>query len=127
MYELARLAFAHEADVPVLDVIPLFEQVADLENAVATLNGIIALPDVQRRLAQTGRRLEVMLGYSDSSKDAGPTSATLVLHRAQEEIAQWAEENNIDLVLMHGRGGAVGRGGGPANLAVPPQSPKGHG
>ncbi|MGL5172943.1 MAG: phosphoenolpyruvate carboxylase, partial [Olsenella sp.] len=124
VYELARLAFAHEADVPVLDVIPLFEQVADLENAVATLNGIIALPDVQRRLAQTGRRLEVMLGYSDSSKDAGPTSATLVLHRAQEEIAQWAEENNIDLVLMHGRGGAVGRGGGPANRAVLSQ-PKG--
>ena len=118
VYELARLAFAHEEDVPTLDVIPLFEQVEDLENAIDTLNEVIELPDVQRRLRQTGRRLEVMLGYSDSSKDAGPTSATLVLHATQARIAKWAEENNIDLVLMHGRGGAVGRGGGPANRAV---------
>jgi phosphoenolpyruvate carboxylase len=124
VYELARLAFAHEADVPTLDVIPLFEQVEDLENAVSTLDKIIRIPDVQRRLDQTNRRLEVMLGYSDSSKDAGPTSATLVLHKAQAEIAQWAEDNDIDLVLMHGRGGAVGRGGGPANRAVLSQ-PKG--
>lgn len=118
VYRLAHLAFAHEADVPVLDVIPLFEQAEDLENAVATLDEMIRLPEVQRRLEQTGRRLEVMLGYSDSSKDAGPTSATLVLHATQAAIARWADENSIDLVLMHGRGGAVGRGGGPANRAV---------
>ncbi|WP_130813012.1 phosphoenolpyruvate carboxylase [Olsenella sp. Marseille-P4559] len=124
VYELAQLAFAHKSDVPVLDVIPLFEQVEDLESAVDTLDQIIRLEPVQRRLAQTGRRMEVMLGYSDSSKDAGPTSATLVLHAAQAAIAQWAERNDIDLVLMHGRGGAVGRGGGPANRAVLSQ-PKG--
>ena len=118
VYELAHLAFAHEADVPVLDVIPLFEQAADLEHATETLGQIIRLPEVQRRLAETGRRLEVMLGYSDSSKDVGPTAATLVLHAAQANIARWAEENDIDLILMHGRGGAVGRGGGPANRAV---------
>lgn len=118
VYELAHLAFAHEADVPVLDVIPLFEQAADLEHAVDTLDQIVRLPEVQRRLQQTGRRLEVMLGYSDSSKDVGPTAATLVLHAAQAAIARWAEEHDIDLVLMHGRGGAVGRGGGPANRAV---------
>ena len=124
VYELARLAFAHEEDVPTLDVIPLFEQVEDLENAVDTLSQIIQIPDVQRRLSQTSRRFEVMLGYSDSSKDAGPTSATLVLHETQARIAQWAQDNDIDLVLMHGRGGAVGRGGGPANRAVLSQ-PKG--
>lgn len=124
VYNLARLAFAHSQDVPVLDVIPLFEQVEDLENSVNILDEIIKLPDVQKRLAQTGRKLEVMLGYSDSSKDAGPTSATLVLHTAQENIAKWAQANNIDLILMHGRGGAVGRGGGPANRAVLSQ-PKG--
>ena len=118
VYELAHLAFAHEADVPVLDVIPLFEQAADLEHATETLDQIVRLPEVQRRLQQTGRRLEVMLGYSDSSKDVGPTAATLVLHAAQAAIARWAEEHDIDLVLMHGRGGAVGRGGGPANRAV---------
>ena len=88
------------------------------------LDGMLQLPAVQRRLAQTGRRMEVMLGYSDSSKDAGPVTATLALHSAQERIARWAEERGIDVVLMHGRGGAVGRGGGPANRAVLAQ-PKG--
>lgn len=124
VYTLARMAFACEADMPTLDVIPLFEQVEDLENAIDTLNGIIKLPCVQKRLDETNHRFEVMLGYSDSSKDAGPTSATLVLHKTQQRIAQWASEHNINLVLMHGRGGAVGRGGGPANRAVLAQ-PKG--
>ena len=124
VYELCRLAFAHAADVPTIDVIPLFEQVEDLENAVATLDEVIKLPDVRRRLDETGGRLEVMLGYSDSSKDAGPTSATLVLNEAQRAIASWARSRGIRLILMHGRGGAVGRGGGPANHAVLAQ-PKG--
>ena len=124
VYELARLAFAHADDVPELDVIPLFEQLEDLEGCIGVLDEMLTLPDVQRRLAQTGRRMEVMLGYSDSSKDAGPVTATLALHSAQERIARWAERNGIDLVLMHGRGGAVGRGGGPANRAVLAQ-PKG--
>ncbi len=123
VYELARAAFAHEDDVPVLDVVPLFEQVADLEHADELLDEIVELPDVRARLEQTGGRFEVMLGYSDSSKDAGPTSATLVLHAAQERIARWADEHGIDLTLMHGRGGAVGRGGGPANRAVLSQPP----
>lgn len=118
VYELAQLAFAHPEDVPVVDVIPLFEQLEDLENCVDVLDDMLAIPAVQRRLEQSGRRLEVMLGYSDSSKDAGPTTATLALHSAQSRIAAWAERNDIDLVLMHGRGGAVGRGGGPANRAV---------
>ncbi len=124
VYELARLAFAHEDDVPVLDVVPLFEQLEDLQGAVDTLDEMIKLPEVRRRLSETGGRLEVMLGYSDSSKDAGPTSATLTLHKTQEAIAKWADSNGIDLILMHGRGGAVGRGGGPANRAVLSQ-PKG--
>ena len=124
VYELAQLAFAHAEDVPMLDVIPLFEQLEDLEGCVDVLEEMLKLPAVQARLAQTGRRMEVMLGYSDSSKDAGPTTATLALHSAQERIAAWAQKNDIDLVLMHGRGGAVGRGGGPANRAVLAQ-PKG--
>lgn len=124
VYELAQLAFAHAEDVPSFDVVPLFEQLEDLEGCVAVLDAMLQLPAVQRRLEQTNRKLEVMLGYSDSSKDAGPTTATLALHSAQERIAKWADENNIDLVMMHGRGGAVGRGGGPANRAVLAQ-PKG--
>lgn len=124
VYELAQFAFAHAEDVPDLDVIPLFEQLEDLEGCVEVLDKMLELPAVQRRLAQTNRKMEVMLGYSDSSKDAGPTTATLALHLAQGRIAQWAERNRIDLVMMHGRGGAVGRGGGPANRAVLAQ-PKG--
>ena len=118
VYKLNKLAFAHKKDVPQIDVIPLFEQLEDLENCTDVLEGMLQIGDVQERLAQTGRRMEVMLGYSDSSKDAGPTTATLALHAAEERIVAWAKKNDIDLVLMHGRGGAVGRGGGPANRAV---------
>ena len=118
VFELAHLSFAHEEDVPELDVIPLFEQLEDLEGCVDVLEEMLAIPAVQNRLAESGRRMEIMLGYSDSSKDAGPTTATLALHSAEERIVAWAEKHDIDLVLMHGRGGAVGRGGGPANRAV---------
>lgn len=118
VYELARLAFAHPEDVPVIDVIPLFEQLEDLESCVDVVNEMLELPDVQRRLSENGRTFEIMLGYSDSSKDAGPTTAMLALHSAEERLAEWAKANDINLVLMHGRGGAVGRGGGPANRAV---------
>ena len=118
VYELNRLAFSHPEDVPTIDVIPLFEQLEDLQNSVDVLEEMIKIPEVQARLKATGGKMEVMLGYSDSSKDAGPTPATLALHSAQERIAKWAESHDIDLTLFHGRGGAVGRGGGPANRAV---------
>lgn len=118
VFELNRLAFSDPKDVPVIDVIPLFEQLEDLQHSVDVLEDIIKIPEVQARLKATGGKMEVMLGYSDSSKDAGPTSATLALHSAQERIAQWAQSHDIDLTLFHGRGGAVGRGGGPANRAV---------
>ena len=118
VYELNRLAFSHPEDVATIDVIPLFEQLEDLQNSVDVLEEMIKIPEVQARLKATGGKMEVMLGYSDSSKDAGPTSATLALHSAQERIAKWAESHDIDLTLFHGRGGAVGRGGGPANRDV---------
>lgn len=118
VYELAEFAFPNPADAPVIDAVPLFETFDDLENSVPILDTMLDLPIVQRRLAENGRRLEVMLGYSDSSKDVGPVSATLSLHAAQARIASWAERNNITLTLFHGRGGALGRGGGPANRAV---------
>ncbi|KFJ01885.1 phosphoenolpyruvate carboxylase [Bifidobacterium thermacidophilum] len=118
VYELNRLAFAHPEDVPTIDVIPLFEQLEDLENSVDVLDEIIKIPEVQARLKATGGKMEVMLGYSDSSKDAGPTTSILALHETEGRIATWAKEHDIDLTLFHGRGGAVGRGGGPANRAV---------
>ncbi|WP_394554438.1 phosphoenolpyruvate carboxylase [Agromyces sp. MMS24-JH15] len=123
VFELAAAALGSAADAPVLDVIPLFETFADLDASTGILDGLIALEPVQARLAATGRKLEVMLGYSDSSKDVGPVSATLALNAAQRRIADWAERNDIELTLFHGRGGALGRGGGPANEAVLAQPP----
>ena len=124
VYELNRLAFSNPKDVPAIDVIPLFEQLEDLQNSVNVLDEIIKIPEMQARLKATGGKMEVMLGYSDSSKDAGPTTSIVALHETEGKIVEWAERNNIDLTLFHGRGGAVGRGGGPANRAVLAQ-PKG--
>ncbi|MGX5697255.1 phosphoenolpyruvate carboxylase [Agromyces soli] len=121
VYRLAEAALG--ADAPVLDVIPLFETFADLEASTDILDGMLELPQVQARLAATGRRVEVMLGYSDSSKDVGPVAATLALDAAQARIAAWAERNDIELTLFHGRGGALGRGGGRTNEAVLAQPP----
>jgi len=122
VHRLARMA-AHGAPAPVLDVVPLFESGADLRNATRVLDGMLDLEPVAERLAQTGRRLEVMLGYSDSAKELGPVGATLALYDAQERLARWAAENDIQLTLFHGRGGALGRGGGPAGRAVLAQAP----
>ena len=118
VFALAEAALGSPEAAPVLDAVPLFETFADLEASTTILDEMITLPQVQERLAATGRRLEVMLGYSDSSKDVGPVSATLALYSAQERISRWAQDNDIELTLFHGRGGALGRGGGPANEAV---------
>jgi len=118
---LARLAVP---DGPLeLDVVPLFESRADLERAREVLEEYLALPGPAAWLERRGRRLEVMLGYSDSAKDAGFLAANLALYRAQGELAAWAARRGIDLVLFHGRGGALGRGGGPAGRAVRGQAP----
>ncbi|MFC8191962.1 phosphoenolpyruvate carboxylase [Cellulomonas sp. NPDC057328] len=123
VYRLAELAFGGADDAPVIDAIPLFETFADLQASVDILEAALAHPRVQERLAANGRRVEVMLGYSDSSKDVGPVSATLALDDAQRRIADWARRHDIALTLFHGRGGALGRGGGPANRAVLAQPP----
>ena len=107
----------------VLDVVPLFETGEDLARCIEVLDGVIAMPETRRRLTATGRRFEVMLGYSDSAKDIGPVSATLALYDAQARLAAWAGRHAIRLTLFHGRGGALGRGGGPANRAVLAQAP----
>jgi len=122
VYELAGYAFP-DGDGPVLDVVPLFETGEDLANASSVLTGMLSLPPVAARLAATGRHLEAMLGYSDSAKELGPASATLRLFDAQAELAAWAAEHEVKLTLFHGRGGAIGRGGGPAGRAVLAQAP----
>ena len=106
-----------------LDVVPLFETGEDLLNSVDVLEQALQLTRVRHRLTANDRRFEVMLGYSDSAKDVGPVSATLALYDAQARITAWAQRNNVRLTLFHGRGGALGRGGGPANRAVLAQAP----
>ncbi|GHD00502.1 phosphoenolpyruvate carboxylase [Zhihengliuella salsuginis] len=123
VYELAERALGGPENAPVIDVVPLFETYEDLQNAPRILAESLEHPTVQRRLAETGRRMEVMLGYSDSAKDVGPVAATLALYEAQEKISAWAQENDILLTQFHGRGGALGRGGGPANRAILAQPP----
>ena len=121
VYELADAALDGR---PIeLDVVPLFETGEDLQNSVEVLDNAIQLTRVRHRLTANDRRFEVMLGYSDSAKDVGPVSATLALYDAQARITAWAQRNAIRLTLFHGRGGALGRGGGPANRAVLAQAP----
>jgi phosphoenolpyruvate carboxylase len=122
VYELASYAMAGGRE-PQLDVVPLFESAVDLENAPGVLTGMLKLPAVTERLAANGRALEAMLGYSDSAKELGPASATLRLFDAQARLAEWASANDVRLTLFHGRGGALGRGGGPTGRAVLAQAP----
>ncbi len=112
---LIRAAIGGE-QLPALDVVPLFETGADLRGSVDVLDEWLALDG-------TNRRVEVMLGYSDSAKDVGPLSATLLLYDAQQALAQWAAANGVRLTLFHGRGGSLGRGGGPVNRAILAQPP----
>ncbi|MFI6476824.1 phosphoenolpyruvate carboxylase [Nonomuraea sp. NPDC050663] len=121
VHELARHALGDRA--PVLDVVPLFESGQDLDNSVEVLTGMLEIPQVQKRLESNDRRIEVMLGYSDSAKELGPAAATMKLYEAQERLTAWAAANDVKLRLFHGRGGALGRGGGPANRAVLAQPP----
>jgi phosphoenolpyruvate carboxylase len=122
VYELADLAVP-DGRPPLLDVVPLFESGADLENSTRVLDDMLLLEPVAARLAATGRQLEVMLGYSDSAKELGPVSATLRLFAAQQRLTRWAEANDVRMTMFHGRGGALGRGGGPAGRAVLAQPP----
>jgi phosphoenolpyruvate carboxylase len=121
VFELASIAM--DGEPLVLEVVPLFETQDDLQRSADVLDEVLELPAVQARLAENGRRFEVMLGYSDSAKDVGPVSATLALYDAQSALAAWAKRHDITLTLFHGRGGALGRGGGPANRAVLSQAP----
>lgn len=118
---LARLAVGES---PLrLDVVPLLETGADLRAAVPTLDAWLELRGTQQWLAARGRSVEIMLGYSDSAKDVGPASATLNLARTQGDLVSWASRHDLTLTLFHGRGGSLGRGGGPLHRAIVAQPP----
>lgn len=121
VYQLARIAL--QGVSLELDVVPLFETENDLGHCVEVVAAAMRLPDFRQRMSESQRSYEVMLGYSDSAKDVGPVSATLALDAAQARLVRWAEREAVHLTLFHGRGGALGRGGGPAHRAVLSQSP----
>jgi phosphoenolpyruvate carboxylase len=104
-----------------LDVVPLLETGADLNAAVPTLDAWMALRGTQQWLTARERAVEIMLGYSDSAKDVGPASATLNLARTQSDLVGWAQRHDVALTLFHGRGGSLGRGGGPLHRAIAAQ------
>jgi phosphoenolpyruvate carboxylase len=107
-----------------LDVVPLFESADALESCGEVLETLLANPDYRRHLESRGNRQEVMLGYSDSNKESGFLAAVWMLYRAQSRLAEVARRNGIELTLFHGRGGAIGRGGGPTNRAILAQAPR---
>ena len=115
---------------PVLhvNIVPLFETIADLRGCATIMDELFAIPYYQKLLASRGNTQEVMLGYSDSNKDGGYLTANWELYKAEVELVKVFAKHNIELRLFHGRGGTVGRGGGPsyeAILAQPPGSVNG--
>jgi len=107
-----------------LRVVPLFETLEDLQAGGPVMKRLFATPWYREHLAaQHGNHQEVMLGYSDSGKDAGRLAANWALYTCQEELVQVAKAADVKLTLFHGRGGTVGRGGGPTYLAIQSQPP----
>ncbi|SFW98833.1 phosphoenolpyruvate carboxylase [Marinospirillum alkaliphilum] len=101
-------------------IVPLFETLADLERAPRVIDGLLSLPWYQ---TYTRGRQEVMIGYSDSAKDAGQLAASWAQYRAQEAVTEVCARHQVHLTLFHGRGGTVGRGGGPTQAAILAQPP----
>ncbi|KAK9799807.1 hypothetical protein WJX73_001098 [Symbiochloris irregularis] len=105
-------------------VVPLFETLADLQAAGPTMRTLLAVPWYRKYLREAHEdQQEVMLGYSDSGKDAGRLAANWALFGAQEDLVQVCKDHGVELTLFHGRGGTVGRGGGPMYLAIQSQPP----
>jgi phosphoenolpyruvate carboxylase len=103
-----------------LPIVPLFETLDALDGAAGSIDALLNVPWYRE---YTAGYQQVMIGYSDSAKDAGQLSAAWAQYRAQEELVQVTTRHGVRLVLFHGRGGAVGRGGGPAQSAIRSQPP----
>lgn len=116
----ARMAGLYDPKARVADVsiVPLFETLADLERSDTEIREAATTEAYRPYLALRGHVQEVMLGYSDSNKDAGILSSSFALYRAQQRLVRVARENQLELKIFHGRGGSIGRGGGPAQRAI---------
>lgn len=101
-----------------LMVIPLFETIPDLRRAAEIMECVLAIPQVQCMIKKQGDLQEVMLGYSDSNKDGGFLTSNWELYKAETQLVKIFDRAGIKLRLFHGRGGTVGRGGGPSHQAI---------
>jgi phosphoenolpyruvate carboxylase len=101
-----------------VDIVPLFETIGDLQHCGPIMEGLFALPAYRRLLASRGNVQEVMLGYSDSNKDGGYLTSTWELYKAELTLVELFRRHEVGLRLFHGRGGSVGRGGGPSFEAI---------
>jgi phosphoenolpyruvate carboxylase len=108
----------HAVTPPLLSVSPLFETIEDLRRAPDIMRRLLEHPFYRRFLAAQGDLQEVMIGYSDSSKDGGILTSSWELYKAQERLWEVARARGVELRLFHGRGGTVGRGGGPSHEAI---------
>lgn len=118
---LAVYLLQREAGMAVpMRVVPLFETLADLHGAPKVIDTLLAIPEAKTLI---GAQLEVMIGYSDSAKDAGRVASAWALYGAQEALLEAAKKHDVTLTLFHGRGGTVGRGGGPIALSILSQPP----
>jgi len=119
----AGVQLAASANDPGLMPVPLFESIDSLRAASKVMRAIWSNPEYRPALDSWGRWQEVMLGYSDSNKDGGMLTSTWELYKAHRELHQAAKEFDLNLRLFHGRGGTVGRGGGPTHSAILAQPP----
>ena len=118
---LARVAAAaagHAQPAASWPVVPLFETIDDLKNSSAVLDELLTQPGYRQHVEESGNEQQCMVGYSDSAKDGGYLSACWGLYRAQLALAQTAAKRGVSLTIFHGRGGSLGRGGGPAARAI---------
>lgn len=106
-----------------LAVSPLFETREDLVNAPRVMSELFNHPSYSKHLARHNRHQHIMIGYSDSNKDAGYLTAQWELYQAQEQLGNCCRDHGVKLTLFHGRGGTIARGGGPANRAILAQPP----
>jgi phosphoenolpyruvate carboxylase len=115
---LSSVSVAASSDDPGLMPVPLFESIDALRSSPLIMRRVWQAPEFQALLNSWGRKHEIMLGYSDSNKDGGMLTSTWELHKAQHHLHEAARECGVNLRLFHGRGGTVGRGGGPTHAAI---------
>ena len=122
---LTMLLFAREVGVQdAVDLVPLFETIEDLRASAEVMEVLFTNPEYAKHLQIRGMRQQIMLGYSDSNKDGGYFSSNWNLYAAQQALAAVCVKHGIKLELFHGRGGSIGRGGGPTNRAILSQPAK---